>query len=614
MFVSAALSMGLWLAVANLDAPLVTVPDPHAALKPETAEQRKARHASVAKTRAGTAIILHRAAWQYAPENTLSGIRAAAELGASGVELDFHRTLDGVIVLFHDEQLERLVDGIGRVDQYYYEELLLHTFNALPALAAETERVPTLRDLLEMLRSHALLVHLDIKVPGLDAEMLDEFRKADMLDHVAGFSDYNSEAFKKANITGLSWKGALMGHDTDPREAAAVLKHPGNGLMMDDARATLTALGKPPVRITPQPWAPLGEASPPALDALEAVLRGTSKQMPVRLAAVRLTIYAPRRFAELAGELCQCPNAEVRRATAWNLGMIAKHRPQLVSDAVRAALLRLLNDPDTSVRAEAGVACGRAKIQAAVPTLVKLLTDRPADDDRGTEDKKLAAERQTVIEARAHYAFALGLLGVKNPAATRVLVDAMKHRAAVPDMMLAGFDGAMAASALGKLRAAEAVGDMRSVLFHETPALAKFMRPTKPVAESAHAFMSLDLRTRAAIISDFRMWSAILPALAEIGSDESLAVLDAIIDSPEKDASESQSYLRGEAAEALMNFRGHDFLPILSRLMTHRVPQVRRFAILACLKKADPRYRKLLESAAPWATAWWDVQYRPKGQ
>jgi HEAT repeat protein len=614
MFVSAALSMGLWLAVANLDAPLVTVPDPQAALKPETAAQRKARHASVAKTRAGTAIILHRAAWQYAPENTLSGIRAAAELGAKGVELDFHRTLDGVIVLFHDDQLERLVDGIGRVDQYYYEELLLHTYNALPALAAETERVPTLRDLLQTLRDRALLVYLDIKVPGIDKEMLDEVRKADMLDQVASYSDYNSEALKKAKITGLSWKGSLMGHDTDPQEAAAVLKQPGNGLMMDDARAALTALGKPPVRVTPQPWAPLREASPPALDALEAVLRGTSKQMPVRLAAVRLAIYAPRRFAELADELCRHPNAGLRRATAWNLGMIAKHRPQLISDSVRAALLRLLNDSDISVRAEAGVACGRAKIQAAAPTFVKLLTDRPADDDQWTEDKKVAAERQAAIEARAHYAFALGLLGVKSPAVTRVLVDAMKHRAVAPDMMLAGFDGAMAASALGKLRAAEAVGDMRNVLFHETPALAKFFRLPKPAPNSEHPFKLLDLRTRAAIVSDFRMWFASLPALAEIGSDESLAVLNAIIDSPEKDVSESQSYLRGDAAEALMNFRGPDFLPILSRLMVHRVPQVRRSAILACLKKSDPRYRKLLESAAPWATAWWDVQFRPKGQ
>ena len=64
MFVSAALTMGLWLAATNLETPLVTVPDPQAALKPETTAECQARHARVARARATTAIILHRAAWQ----------------------------------------------------------------------------------------------------------------------------------------------------------------------------------------------------------------------------------------------------------------------------------------------------------------------------------------------------------------------------------------------------------------------------------------------------------------------------------------------------------------------------------------------------------------------
>jgi HEAT repeat protein len=482
----------------------------------------------------------------------------------------------------------------------------------LPALAAETERVPTLRDLLQTLRRHALLVFLDLKCPGMDAEMLEEFRKADMLDHVAGYSPYNSTALQQAKIAMPSWKGSLMNHDADPREASAVLKQPGSMLMMDDGRATLTAMGKPAVKVSPQPWVPLGEASPPSVAALEAVLRGTSKQMPARLAAVRLAIHAPRRFTELAGELCQSPNAEVRRAVAWNLGMIAKHRPALVSDAVRAALLRLLNDSDAGVRAEAGIACGRARIDAAVPILVKLLSDRPADHDQWTENKRLLAERRTIIDARAHYAFGLGLMGVKSPAVIQVLVDAMKHRAVHSETMLAGFDGTMAAKALGELRATEAVGDMRHILFQETPALAALIRPSKAAAKSDPPFQSLDLRTKNAVISDFRMWGAILPALAEIGSKEALATLDAVIDMPAMEA-ESGSYLRATAAEALMTVRGPDAVSRLGRLVTHRVPQVRRSAILACLKRSDPQYRTLLESSAPWALPWWDAQYRPKG-
>jgi len=40
-------------------------------------------------------IIAHRACPQHAPENSIAGIRRAAELGADGTEGDVQRTLDG---------------------------------------------------------------------------------------------------------------------------------------------------------------------------------------------------------------------------------------------------------------------------------------------------------------------------------------------------------------------------------------------------------------------------------------------------------------------------------------------------------------------------------------
>src|SRR3990172_2274516 len=52
-------------------------------------------------------IIAHRACPQHAPENSIEGIRRAAELGAGGVEVDVQRTLDGVPVLMHDWTLGR---------------------------------------------------------------------------------------------------------------------------------------------------------------------------------------------------------------------------------------------------------------------------------------------------------------------------------------------------------------------------------------------------------------------------------------------------------------------------------------------------------------------------
>lgn len=593
------LTIAICLLAGHPETPLVVVPDPQAALKSESAEQCRARHAQVARARARTVVLVHRGAWDYAPENTLSAIRAALELGASGVELDFRRTRDGVIVLSHDDRLERLLDGVGSIEQSYYEELLLYSFAPLPAPAAKTERVPTLHNVLEVVRDNAGLLHLDIKVPGIDGELLEELRKADMLDHVVTYNDYNSDAFRKAGVAKLAFKGGLMEKDRDcnPREARSMLARPGSMVILDDPRALLTVLGKPPVRISPKALT-MPEERPPALLApLEAALRGTSKQVPARLAVVRLAIFAPGRLTELAAELSRHPSAEVRRALAWNLGMIAKHRPALVSAPVRAVLLHLLRDREIAVRGEAAVACGRARIEAAIPVVVELLAGRPADLDQWTDDGERLRQKRTIIEARARYAMALGLLGVKKPAVIGVLVDAVKHRAVHRDLMLLGVDGAMAARALGRLRAAESVGALRDALFRDDPSLEAVSREhaVKGKPASPPGWW------------DFQIRSFIPPALAEIGTDEAMAVLETALDARDNRLS---PYTRARAADAFAGFRAADRTSILGKLLKCGTPEARRSAILACLRLPDPRCRGLLESAAPWALPWWDVQNR----
>jgi glycerophosphoryl diester phosphodiesterase len=52
-------------------------------------------------------LVGHRGASYHAPENTRSSILKAWDLGAKGVEFDIQWTLDGEIILLHDETLER---------------------------------------------------------------------------------------------------------------------------------------------------------------------------------------------------------------------------------------------------------------------------------------------------------------------------------------------------------------------------------------------------------------------------------------------------------------------------------------------------------------------------
>lgn len=58
-------------------------------------------------------LIAHRGLPSEFPENSLPGIQAALEAGAQFVELDIQFTHDGVPVLYHDENMERL-SGINQ--------------------------------------------------------------------------------------------------------------------------------------------------------------------------------------------------------------------------------------------------------------------------------------------------------------------------------------------------------------------------------------------------------------------------------------------------------------------------------------------------------------------
>ena len=60
-----------------------------------------------------TAIWAHRGASAYAPENTIPAIQQAIEMGADGVELDVQRTIDGQLVVIHDETINRTSNGKG---------------------------------------------------------------------------------------------------------------------------------------------------------------------------------------------------------------------------------------------------------------------------------------------------------------------------------------------------------------------------------------------------------------------------------------------------------------------------------------------------------------------
>lgn len=68
-------------------------------------------------------IIAHRGGAEEWPENTMFAFEKARALGSDAIETDIHETKDGVIVIIHDNLLERTTNGKGSVNDYTWEEL-----------------------------------------------------------------------------------------------------------------------------------------------------------------------------------------------------------------------------------------------------------------------------------------------------------------------------------------------------------------------------------------------------------------------------------------------------------------------------------------------------------
>lgn len=93
----------------------------------------------------------------HAPENTLLSIRRALDMGALCVEVDV-QYVDGQLVVFHDERLERTSNGTGYLSEQSFEYL-----RSLDV--GEGQRIPTLEEVFEVIGSRAGL-NIELKGAG----------------------------------------------------------------------------------------------------------------------------------------------------------------------------------------------------------------------------------------------------------------------------------------------------------------------------------------------------------------------------------------------------------------------------------------------------------------
>ena len=149
----------------------------------------------------GVQLLCHRTANEDAPENTLESLQAAGLLGCNLVELDIRKTLDGELVLNHDGLLERLSDGVGEVEETYYDDLQLLDAGAWMGARFAGMHDPKLDDVLRYAREHDLRLSLDIKTKGIGADILQKVQREGMLQRVqfGGEWDDVKQLYPEAN-------------------------------------------------------------------------------------------------------------------------------------------------------------------------------------------------------------------------------------------------------------------------------------------------------------------------------------------------------------------------------------------------------------------------------
>lgn len=143
-------------------------------------------------------IYAHRGGAALRPENTIAAFDHGLACGAEGLEFDVHLSRDGMVVIHHDDTLERTTNGRGPLAALTASELA-----ALDAgyhfeddddtgfpFRGQGIGVPTLREVLRRYPDARLIIEVKVGGEQLARRVVDEVRDAGAVDRVAIGSFY----------------------------------------------------------------------------------------------------------------------------------------------------------------------------------------------------------------------------------------------------------------------------------------------------------------------------------------------------------------------------------------------------------------------------------------
>lgn len=122
-------------------------------------------------------IIAHRGFSAERPENTISSFDHAIDNGFSLLELDVHLSADGVLVVMHDEEVDRTTDGSGFLKSMSFQEISKldagSWFQGTDETSYPSQKVPSLDQFLSKYSSKS---HVFIEIKSLEEDLVTKLK------------------------------------------------------------------------------------------------------------------------------------------------------------------------------------------------------------------------------------------------------------------------------------------------------------------------------------------------------------------------------------------------------------------------------------------------------
>ncbi|MBN2410585.1 glycerophosphodiester phosphodiesterase family protein [candidate division KSB1 bacterium] len=135
----------------------------------------------------GIKVVGHRGNVKFAPENTIPAFETAFRLGADLVELDIRETKDGVLVIMHDESVDRTTNGTGKVADMTLAEIKNLDAGSWFGPEFKGVQVPTFKEVLQAIKGKTL-PDIDFKAGSPD-KLIKILKEEGLLGKVTLYSD-----------------------------------------------------------------------------------------------------------------------------------------------------------------------------------------------------------------------------------------------------------------------------------------------------------------------------------------------------------------------------------------------------------------------------------------